>query len=128
MIALRWSVANESDLRTFPFDHDDVRIFIAAEIGTGDRYVRLHWQASDELEKHDRSASAITPAHVGTQNMEWDLVKGGNMVERVPLRHNVTGHYTAIEVQLRLTRRYGLPMEDHAARMDDRLHVVVDFW
>ena len=101
------TVANESDLRTFPFDHDDVRIFIAAEIGTGDRYVRLRWQESNALEKHDRSASAITPSYVGTQNMEWDLVKGGNSVVRVPLRHNVTGNYTAIEVQLRLTRRYG---------------------
>ena len=100
-------MANESDLRPFPFDYDSVRILIAAEIGTGDRYVRLRWQESNSLEKHDRSASAITPPYVGTQNMEWDLVNGGNSVVRMDERHNVTGHYTAIEVQLRLTRRYG---------------------
>ena len=94
------TVANESDLRTFPFDYDSLRIKIAAEIGTGDRYVRLMWQS-------DRLASAITPKQVGTQNMERDLVPGGNAVVRFPRRENVTGYFTAIEVQLRLTRRYG---------------------
>lgn len=94
------TVANESDLRTFPFDYDNVRIKIAAEIGTGDRYVRLMWQ-------NGRLASAVTPKQVGTQNMERDLVPGGNAIVRFPQRENVTGCFTAIEVQLRLTRRYG---------------------
>ena len=51
------TVANKSDLQSFPFDYDTVSIQIAAEIGTGDRYVRLRWQ--------DDTAAAISSINGG---------------------------------------------------------------
>ena len=117
------TVANKSDLQSFPFDYDTVSIQIAAEIGTGDRYVRLRWQDDTATATNSnnggkggsgsaqkllpRSASSVTPAYVGELHMEWQLLQGGNKVKRMDKRLHVNGNFSAVEVQLSLTRKYG---------------------
>jgi hypothetical protein len=111
------TVANKSDLATFPFDYETVSIQIAAEIGTGDRYVRLRWQDDTTARRREnslndnqfppRTASSVTPNYVGELHMEWELLKGGNKIKRMKKRLHVNGHFSAIEIQLSLTRKYG---------------------
>ena len=121
------TVANKSDLRYFPFDYETVSIKIAAEIGTGDRYVRLRWQDdTSTLGKSallariksggtvggskgptPRTASSVTPPYVGQLHMEWELLPGGNKIKREPKRQHVNGNFSALEIQLTLSRKYG---------------------
>jgi hypothetical protein len=104
------TVANKSDLQYFPFDYESVSIVIAAEIGTGDRYVRLRWQndtTNPARQNLPRTASSVTPPYVGDLHMEWKLIHGGNKIKREPKRQNVNGNFSAVEIQLSLTRKFG---------------------
>ena len=86
---------------------------IQAEIGTGDRYVRLRWQndtTNPARVNMPRTASSVTPPYVGNLHMEWQLIRGGNKIKREPKRQNVNGNFSAIQIDLSLTRKYGFYM------------------
>jgi hypothetical protein len=98
------TVANDSDLQHFPFDVDRVRLVIVAGIGTGDRYVRLMWQTSDNNISHE--ACDMTSKHFDEQNYEWDLMSQHNAVWRLYPVRGVCGQRTGIEIRLHFERSF----------------------
>lgn len=101
IIIISGTVANEMDLRPFPFDSDCIKVLICCEQGTGDTRVRLHW----DYTKPEDSHLQITPNFVQGQLDEWKVHPQLNSVRRIVYIPNLTGRQTGIEIRVPIQRR-----------------------
>ena len=109
------TITNHLDLKSFPFDFDDISIKLCGSVGTGDREVKLMWQ-----EGRDASTIAPTQRHslndvaphddLENQLMEWSILSNLTRIERMKETPGFYGKEAALKITVFIARKYGFYM------------------
>ena len=101
VIVMDGNIANEMDLKKFPWDFDDVNLLILLEQDSHDRNVRLFWQP-------DRTLESSMPGFLDQQLTEWQLDHELSSLKRLPaIPGGFIGTYNGVMFSFYLERESG---------------------